>query len=244
MCNNVPKVHNNVPKVQYATTSPKFSDPIFMKIGTEYFYYQNDHLGTPQMLTDQSGAIVWSADYESFGKASISIAAVENNLRFPGQYYDSETGLHYNWHRYYDPEVGRYLQNDPIGFAGGDMNLFVYVWGNPVNLTNPLGLYGTNDCSYYEKRCEESGGKYYCTIVPIFCDIFPSPPDPDSTRDDDYEGWYRCTRQCLQDCDDSYRDDHNQCPRPDPDTDGVWNPQHLGCHTVCYIVCGLGVNPV
>ena len=109
----------------YKPDSMWTTDPIFMKIGTEYYFYQNDHLGTPQMLTGQSGAIVWSADYNSFGEASILSSAVENNLRFPGQYYDEETGLHHNWHRYYDPEVGRYLQTDPIGFVGGG---YEFVW--------------------------------------------------------------------------------------------------------------------
>ena len=57
---------------------------------------------------------------------------------YPGQYYDAETGLHYNWHRYYDPETGRYLRPDPIGLAGG-INLFAYVQNDPVNLIDPLG---------------------------------------------------------------------------------------------------------
>ncbi|RTZ95478.1 MAG: hypothetical protein DSY90_13590, partial [Deltaproteobacteria bacterium] len=63
----------------------------------------------------------------------------ENNFRFPGQYYDSETGLHYNWHRYYDPKTGRYLTPDPIGLDGG-INLFVYALNNPVNFVDPWGL--------------------------------------------------------------------------------------------------------
>ncbi len=62
-----------------------------------------------------------------------------NNLRFPGQYYDAETGLHYNWHRFYDPETGRYITADPIGLAGG-MNLYAYVAGDPVNAVDPEGL--------------------------------------------------------------------------------------------------------
>ncbi|MGE0084745.1 MAG: RHS repeat-associated core domain-containing protein [Desulfococcaceae bacterium] len=74
-----------------------------------------------------------------FGEARIKLADIVNNLRFPGQYYDSETGLHYNWHRYYDPDSGRYLTPDPIGLAGG-MNLYVYVDGNPVNRADPEGL--------------------------------------------------------------------------------------------------------
>ena len=65
---------------------------------------------------------------------------VVNNFRFPGQYFDEETGFHYNYHRYYDPRTGRYLRADPIGFMGGDLNLYVYVSDNPFNAVDPLGL--------------------------------------------------------------------------------------------------------
>ena len=102
--------------------------------------YQNDHLGTPQKLTAINGAVVWSAKYSSFGEAEIDPSyAVENNLRFPGQYFDQETGLHYNYFRCYDPKVGRYLRKDPIGIEGG-INLFLYSMNNPTNITDPLGL--------------------------------------------------------------------------------------------------------
>ena len=75
-------------------------------------------------MTAVNGAVVWSAKYSSFGEAAVDPAStVTNNLRFPGQLYDQETGLHYNWHRYYDPSTGRYLKKDPIGFGGG-INLF------------------------------------------------------------------------------------------------------------------------
>jgi len=106
---------------------------------TAVYYYHNDHLGTPQRMTDESGAVVWSADYKPFGEVTITTETITNNFRFPGQYYDQETGLHYNWHRYYDPATGRYLTADPIGLGGGT-DLFSYVQNNPVNLYDPPGL--------------------------------------------------------------------------------------------------------
>ena len=91
-------------------------------------------------MTSISGAVVWSATYSSFGKAVVDAdSTVENNFRFPGQYCDIETGLHYNWHRYYDPDTGRYLTPDPIGLEGG-INLFVYTFNNPINRIDPTGL--------------------------------------------------------------------------------------------------------
>ncbi|MBW2103412.1 MAG: RHS repeat-associated core domain-containing protein, partial [Deltaproteobacteria bacterium] len=79
-------------------------------------------------------------EYEPFGRARVNIhSSAVNNIRFPGQYYDQETGFHYNYHRYYDPQTGRYLTPDPIGLAGG-MNLYAYVGNDPVNGVDPIGL--------------------------------------------------------------------------------------------------------
>jgi RHS repeat-associated protein len=116
-----------------------------IRSGEALYYYHNDHLGTPQILTDETGTVSWKAIYSPFGEADISIGTVENPLRFPGQYYDQETGLHYNWNRYYDPKTGRYLSPDPIGLEGG-INLFIYVANNPINFTDPLGLISKKDC--------------------------------------------------------------------------------------------------
>ncbi|MFH2048312.1 MAG: RHS repeat-associated core domain-containing protein, partial [bacterium] len=106
------------------------SEPVAMKVyGAQagIYYFLNDHLGTPQKLINNTGTIVWEAAYLPFGEAQVIIETITNNLRFPGQYYDSETGLYYNWNRYYDPSTGRYLTPDPIGLEGGDVNLYSYV---------------------------------------------------------------------------------------------------------------------
>jgi len=103
------------------------------------YYFINDHLGTPQKLLNENADVVWSADYKPFGEADVYIETFENRFRLPGQYYDSETGLHYNYHRYYDPSIGRYLRADPIGLLGGT-NLFLYANTNPINFIDPLGL--------------------------------------------------------------------------------------------------------
>ncbi|MBW1997376.1 MAG: RHS domain-containing protein, partial [Deltaproteobacteria bacterium] len=70
----------------------------------------------PMAMTDEEGQVVWSATYMPFGEAAVSPGSrLQNNLRLPGQYYDQETGLHYNYHRYYDASTGRYMRPDPIG---------------------------------------------------------------------------------------------------------------------------------
>ncbi len=103
------------------------------------YYFHTDQIGTPLELTDSDGKIVWQATYRSWGAIdSLPVKNVEQNLRFQGQYFDSETGLHYNTFRYYDPEVGRFTIQDPVGLSGGT-NLYGYVL-NPTNWIDPAGL--------------------------------------------------------------------------------------------------------
>ncbi len=104
-------------------------------------YATNDYLDTPHMLTDESNTVVWEALYKPFGEDEVNPnSTIVNNIRFPGQYYDAETGFHYNYFRYYNPSTGRYLRPDPIGLAGMDPNLYGYVLNNPVNFVDPYGL--------------------------------------------------------------------------------------------------------
>lgn len=106
------------------------------------YYYLNDHLGTPQIMTDASGTAVWEATYRPFGEAGVNPnSSVMNNFRLPGQYLDQETGLHYNYFRDYHPGIGRYVEPDPIGLKGG-INLYAYCFNDPINAVDPSGQFG------------------------------------------------------------------------------------------------------
>ena len=141
--------------------------------GSGVYFYHSDHLNTPQKLTDGTGAVVWSADYKPFGEATIVVSTITNNLRFSGQYYDTETGLHQNGYRDFNLN-GRYIQADPLGLMAG-ANLYAYVGGNPINRTDPLGLRCTKSWkaewepweSPFTTRTEES----LCVIPPDLPDI-------------------------------------------------------------------------
>ncbi|WP_256671977.1 RHS repeat domain-containing protein, partial [Pseudomonas sp. SG-MS2] len=103
------------------------------------YYFHTDQIGTPLEMSNSEGEIVWQATYRSWGAIeSLAVNAIEQNLRFQGQYFDYDTGLHYNTLRYYDPEVGKFLTQDPIGLYGG-WNLYEYT-ANPFTWVDPLGL--------------------------------------------------------------------------------------------------------
>ena len=100
-------------------------------------YLHTDHLLTARYATNAAGSMVWSWDSGAFGKEAPTGSATIN-LRFPGQYYDAETGLHYNWHRYYDPATGRYITSDPLGLAAG-LNTYGYAAQNPLSFVDRDG---------------------------------------------------------------------------------------------------------
>lgn len=106
--------------------------------GALYFIH-TDHLDSPIALTDANGTVQWKGSYDPYGNVTIEVNNIDQKQRSPGQYSDDETGLHYNYFRDYDPEIGRYIQSDPIGLNGG-INTYGYVGGNPVNAIDPLGL--------------------------------------------------------------------------------------------------------
>ena len=107
-------------------------------------FLHSDHLGRPKFATNSEGIVTWDGGITTpFGVQVTALAAQTQALMFPGQYQDIETTgagvtLSHNWHRTYDPTLGRYLQSDPIGLAGG-LNRYAYVGGNPMGYVDPTG---------------------------------------------------------------------------------------------------------
>jgi RHS repeat-associated protein len=110
------------------------------------FHFHTDPVGTPLELTDEAGELAWAGKYTAWGKVergedAALLERTEQPLRYPGQYADGGTGLHYNTFRYYDPDVGRYVSQDPIGLLGGE-NVYSYA-DNPTGGADPLGWCST-----------------------------------------------------------------------------------------------------
>ncbi len=144
-----------------------FNQPLAKIQNDNIYIYHNDHIGTPILMTDESSSVVWEEEFLPFGEPLSVTGTITNNLRFPGQYYDEETGLHYNYYRDYKPEIGRYVEADPILqpmvnskttgsscaktriswrvpgliFKPQSLHPFVYVGNNPVNFVDPYGLW-------------------------------------------------------------------------------------------------------
>lgn len=133
---------------------PETYIPLAVLENGSIYLYECDQVGKPERLIDCSGHVVWSARYDVYGFAHIDIEEVINPLRFQGQYFDQETNLHYNLARYYDPMLGRFIQQDPISIAGG-VNHYQYAV-NPVQWIDPTGLL----CEEGLKRLQQMLAEY------------------------------------------------------------------------------------
>jgi len=152
-------INNGAPThvVKKYVHGPGVDEPLAVAKGTNVYFYHADGAGSVVALTNWSGATVEGYTYDTFGKFQRFGNAVQNTYGFTGREYDAETGLYYYRARYYDPETGRFISKDPIGFAGGDANLYNYVdivgkppietnlyqyaGNDPINLIDPLGLW-------------------------------------------------------------------------------------------------------
>lgn len=168
----------DTPVAVIAGTNPTL--PITSSNAPAVYYIHTDHLNTPRLVTDANQKRRWDwspLTNEPFGATQpnqtpvSSLPAFAMNLRFPGQYYDSETGTFYNHFRNYHPGWGRYLQSDPIGLAGG-LNTYAYVGGNPLSFVDPIGLrteiivwsgYGAKESQFGHVSVDVNGRNYSWT---------------------------------------------------------------------------------
>ncbi len=147
--------------------------PISMSNNGKRYCCVNDPGGAPRELMDSNGEVVWAADFRAFGEGRVhGISEVECPIRYPGQYYDRESGLHYNRYRYYEPESGRFISPDPIGIAGG-LNLYSYApnttaWSDPLGLTvrcpKKMPKQLKDEADRFQRRAQKSGAKAACII--------------------------------------------------------------------------------
>jgi RHS repeat-associated protein len=146
--------------------------------GKTTFFIHTDHLGTPRAVSDDTQFVVWRWDSTPFGEGAPDEDPDGDsndfvlNLRFPGQYYDAESGLIYNYFRYYDASTGRYLEGDPIGLHGG-LNPYSYTLNSPLVSSDPLGLYksarwlsGPSLGGISREKIGEMGFGEYWTLIP------------------------------------------------------------------------------
>src|SRR5262249_6456179 len=147
------------------------------------FTVHTDQIGTPVEVRDDAGEVVWEAEVAPYGAAAVRTRGLELNLRFPGHYFDPETGLHYNRFRYYAPALGRYLQSDPIGIGGG-LNLYAYP-ARPLDRVDLRGLSGDDLTPAQRKAYDQTRGgtpsqdrRDDCNKPGSVCAATGDPPDP------------------------------------------------------------------
>ena len=131
----------NVLQARY-THGPSFDEPIAVTKESSTYFYHQDGLGTVTELTDSTGTVAKAYAYDAHGNIVDQPGIIESSYSYTGREFDSESGLYYYRERHYDPASGRFLQQDPVGLAGG-LNLYSYVEGNPSNFIDPKGYYQT-----------------------------------------------------------------------------------------------------
>ena len=139
---------SNVLQARY-TRGPGIDEPIAMSRGGVNYFYHQDGLGTITDLTDSSGTTAQSYAYDAYGNIIQQTGTVDNPYTYTGREFDAETGLYYYRARYYDPRIGRFINEDTARFAGGS-NLYAYVRNNPINFADPLGLWRVPSDIYRE----------------------------------------------------------------------------------------------
>ncbi|RSM35288.1 hypothetical protein DMA12_44965 [Amycolatopsis balhimycina DSM 5908] len=200
--------------------------------GERFHTVVTDLVGTPAELVDEAGDVAWHPRATLWGRVADEPARAWTPLRFPGQYHDRETGLHYNFHRYYDPETGRYLSHDPLGLGPAPDSL-AYV-PNPTRQIDPLGLTGVTPC----QASGSGGGKRPPGSNPGLPPGSPGPQPPKRAKtsyDDGTHGAKGREQKRLTDLFD------NRLKGPGGPTKGkVSGDTHQSEHPIGYEVLGRG----
>jgi len=187
----VQEIENSTPSVNYIRTL-NIDEPLArIQSNGIVRYYQSDALGSIIALTDEAGTIRTQYIYDAFGKVTILGESSDNPFQYTGRENDG-TGLYYYRARFYNPELQRFINEDPIGFAGGDVNFYAYVKNRPTMLVDPLGLagcgpfgmsipdpWGLSECCDKHDKCHENceGRKKcdetFCTCMQNKCSKLP-----------------------------------------------------------------------
>jgi RHS repeat-associated protein len=166
-------------------------EPLAMSRAVVTGFYAADGLGSITSLTDGTATAIATYTHDSFGRAFASTGTVTNPFQYTGREWDAETGLYYYRARYYDPNTGRFISEDPIRFKAG-INLYAYVLNAPVNFIDPVGL----------KSCMETPAGLVCwddgksngeTI------IRPTAPAVNSSVPAAYDAYKACTGDLWND---------------------------------------------
>ncbi len=140
---------------RYSQTT-EIDEPLAMLRGGTTSYYEQDGLDSVTSLSNGAGALAQTYTFDSFGKQTASSGSLVNPFQYTARELDSETNLYFYRARYYDPASGRFISEDPVGFDGGDINVYRYSFNEPVLLIDPSGL--TVTCSY-----NQVSGRLSCT---------------------------------------------------------------------------------
>jgi RHS repeat-associated protein len=128
------------------TQTQHLDEPLAVEQNGTIDYYEQDGLGSVTSLTNPAGQLAETYTYDSFGNTTHSSGSLANPLEYTGREFDSETGLYYDRARYYDPSLGRFTSEDPLGKDSGDLNFYRYVQNSPIDESDPLGCGRTYDC--------------------------------------------------------------------------------------------------
>ena len=130
------------------------------------YTYHADHLGSIRFITDSVGEVVNAYDHDSYGRPGFTLEAIDQPFRFTGREFDQATELYHYRARQYDPETGKFLQDDPRAFGGEDFNVTRYAVSNPINRFDPAGLTAALSRSQFDKAATKSAGKAGLSITP------------------------------------------------------------------------------